>query len=167
MSPTRRYSRHDESLGRITLGADALFAILDDHARLSSHMSKPSWRMAWSTMTIIMDERAGSAIGALISLRARVLGIRLWVNEVVTVRTPPLRKEWETVAPVRLLVIGDYRMGFAIERDGAHSTVRVFIDYNLPDGLLGGVIGRIFATAYARWCTRQIVADASKLGTPQ
>jgi hypothetical protein len=167
MMEATRFQRHHESSATIGMTTEALFKVLDNHARLSSHMRKPSWRMAWSTMTITMDERAGKAVGAPIMLRARVLGLRLSADEVVTQREPPRRKQWETVGSVRLLVIAGYRMGFEITPKGSQSELSVHIDYNLPSGVVGGFLGRLFAARCARWCTGQMVSDASKLGTPQ
>jgi hypothetical protein len=171
------YARHAESRAGLPATPAALFDRLDDHARLSAHMTRPSWRMGWARMTIDTDEGGGKAVGSRIRLDARVLGLALSVEEVVTEREPPYRKVWQTVGTPRLLVIGPYRMGFELLpepaiRDeawigpgpdggaGDATELRVFIDYDLPRGGLSGVLGRLFGAWYASWCTERMVADA-------
>jgi hypothetical protein len=36
----------------------------------------------------------------------------------------------------------------------------VFIDYELPTGLVGHWLGRLFGGFYASWCTKQMLEDA-------
>jgi hypothetical protein len=51
-------------------------------------------------------------------MTGRMLGIDLVLDEVVQVREPPYRKEWETIGHTRLLVIAGYRLGFDIALAG-------------------------------------------------
>ncbi|HEX5832063.1 MAG TPA: hypothetical protein VFY16_13865 [Gemmatimonadaceae bacterium] len=159
----RDYAYHVESHGRLRAPIDDVFARLDGHARLASHMERPSWRMGWGTMAVHLDAGEGRAVGSRIRLDGRVFGIRLWVDEEVIERVPPTRKVWETVGAPRLLVIGPYRMGLALtaERPGDDEvTLSVFIDYALPDRGLPWLLGRLFGRWYARWCTARMLADA-------
>jgi hypothetical protein len=159
---------HAESRGRLQAPAGRVFAHLDDHTRLSAHMSRRSWRMGWGRMDLHLDERAGRAVGSRIRLEGRILGLWLALEEVVTEHAPPTRKVWATVGTPRLLVIGPYRMGFALvpvaaggTGDGADAaTLTVFIDYALPDRGLSRLLGRLFGHRYARWCTGRMVTDA-------
>lgn len=137
-----------------------LFAHLDDHRRLSSHMEKPSLMTAGASLRIETDERQGQAEGSVIRLTGRVLGLRLSLEEVVTEREPPHRKVWETVGEPRLLVIGAYRMGFTIDPVAGGSRLVVFIDYKLPAGSPGRLLGTLLGRRYAAWCTRRMVTDA-------
>lgn len=66
--------------------------------------------MAWATINLTVDAGGGRRAGSHIVLRGRVLGIFLYVDEVVTMSEPPRRKAWETVGAPQLLVIGSYRM---------------------------------------------------------
>ena len=118
--------------------------------------------MAGSKMSIRTDAASGQVLGSMISLRGRILGLRLSVDEVVTERIVGAGKTWQTVGTPRLLVIGHYRMGFAIAADGAVSVVRVFIDYALPDALPARWLGHLFGGFYARWCTDTMVHDAAR-----
>jgi hypothetical protein len=88
--------------------------------------------------------------------------LSLHVEEVVRHREPPRRKMWETRGLPRILIIGAYRMGFEIAPAGAHSKLRVFIEYNLPTGLMCRILGCVFAPLYARWCVRSMVRDARR-----
>lgn len=136
--------------------ADEVFARLDDQRLLSAHMSRSSWMMAGSRMNVELDPAEGRAVGAVIRMGGRVLGVPLSLEEVVTERKPPRRKAWQTTGTPRLLVIGHYRMGFELTPQDDSCVLRVFIDYALPDGWLGRLLGG----TYARWCTRRMAVDA-------
>jgi hypothetical protein len=137
-----------------------LFAHLDDHRRLSAHMERSSLMTAGASMRIDTDERHGQAVGSVIRLSGRVLGLRLWVDEVVTEREPPHRKAWETVGEPKLLVIGAYRMGFTIDPVADGSRLVVFIDYDPPARGIGRLLGTLLGRSYAAWCTRRMEEDA-------
>ena len=152
---------HFESNIDVNAAASDIFSLLDDHSRLSAHMTKPSWMMAGSVMTLEFDASEGRSVGAFISLTGRVLGIPLSVEEVVKERNPPQRKVWNTIGSPHLLVIGAYRMGYEIMPTSPHSHLRVFIDYALPDGPVSYLLGRLFGNCYARWCTQRMTNDAA------
>ncbi len=152
---------HCESARDVHALADALFSYLDDHERLAEHMSKSSWMMLGSRMTIALDAAKGRAIGSHITLMGTILGVPLSVDEVVIERQPPLRKVWQTVGVPRLLIIGHYRMGFEIRPHSSSASLRVFIDYASPTTWLGRWLGRLFGGFYARWCTESMVRDAA------
>ena len=151
---------HFESDVDVNAPADAVFALLDDHSRLSAHMTQPSWMMAGSVMTLTFDAAGGRAVGAKINLQGRVLGIPLLVEEIVTERNPPQRKVWTTTGRTQLVVIGSYRMGFEIVPNTQSSHLRVFIDYAHPDGYFTYWLGRLLGATYARWCTQRMTGDA-------
>jgi hypothetical protein len=162
------YSRHEEYTGLVGATAELAFEHLDDQRRLSAHMSKPSWKMGWGRMELRLDGGAGQAIGSRIVLDGRVLGMRLYLEEVVIEREPPRRKRWETIGEPRLLVIGQYRMGFDLTPQGTITKLRVAIDYDLPSRGLERMLGRLFGRGYARWCTKKMVVDAqASLPPPQ
>lgn len=155
------YDRHEEFTGIVEAPTERVFEHLDDQTRLSAHMSKRSWKMGWGRMETILDDGRGQAIGSSIALRGRVFGIKLSLDEVVVSREPPRVKSWETIGEPRLLVIGQYRMGFTLEKqDAQRSQLRVEIDYGLPSRGVPFVLGLLFGRAYAKWCTRQMVVDA-------
>ena len=155
-----RYPLHHRSEVDVDADACSLFALLDDHRRLAGHMEKPSLMMAGATMRVETDALQGQAVGSVIRVTGRVLGVDLMVEEVVTDRVPPSRKTWETRGEPRLLVIGSYRMGFTISSNGDCSRLVVFIDYQLPPRGFSRVLGLLFGRAYAAWCTRRMAKDA-------
>ena len=154
-------TRHCQSTVDVEAPPDVLFAYLDDHSRLSAHMSKRSWMMAGSSMALELDAAEGRAVGSRIRLSGQVLGIKLWVDEVITERNPPQRKIWETTSEPRLLIIGKYRMGFKIEPRMTGSHLMVFIDYALPATFPARWLGRILGRYYVQWCTRRMANDAA------
>ena len=151
---------HDESSALVSASPDHVFAVIDDHERLSSHMSQSSWRMGGGRMKTILDEGRGQTVGSHIRVSGRVFGLELSLDEVVTERERPIRKVWETVGSPRLLVIGPYRMGFQLTPRGSGSLLRVFIDYALPTPWPERWLGRVFGGYYAHWCTQRMVNDA-------
>jgi hypothetical protein len=138
-----------------------VFAFIDDHSRFSSHMSQSSWMMGGGRMRVELDEQRGQAVGSHIRLVGSAFGLKLFLEEVVTRREPPRRKEWETVGTPRLLVIGSYAMGVEISSDGNGSRLRVFIDYQLPGGSFSRWLGGCFAGLYARWCVKQMLTGVA------
>lgn len=153
-------SNHYESAAFVQSPVDRVFAHVDDHTRLSSHMGRSSWMMGGGRMEIDLDEGRGQRVGSQIRLAGRAFGVVLSVEEVVTERNPPYRKVWDTTGSPRLLVIGHYRMGFELSPEANGSTLRVFIDYSLPERAPARWLGALFARYYAKWCTQRMVSDA-------
>lgn len=157
------YANSSSATVSISATASEVFALVDDHARLSSHMSQRSWAMGGGSMAIEVDSGQGKAVGSRLRLHGVVFGLRLFVVETVVERTPPFRKVWETNGEPRLLVIGRYRMGFEITEFGSSSHLTVFIDYDLPSAKPSRWIGMLFGGWYARWCTERMANDAARL----
>ncbi len=153
-------THHDQSQAIVSGSQSDVFAYLDDQTRLAAHMGKRSMMMLGGRMTYQFDAAQGRAVGSVILMGGSCLGLSLAVEEVVTERTPPSTKRWETRGPQRLLVIDSYVMGFVTRGMGARTEVRVFIDYRLPSGLAGRWLGWVFAPIYARWCVSRMVKDA-------
>jgi hypothetical protein len=153
---------HYECSAKVAAPAGQVFAHLDDYARLSAHMSQSSWMMGGGRMALEFDDARGREIGSRIRMAGRVFGIQLALEEIVTERVPPQRKTWETVGAPRLLVIGNYAMGFELLPEAGGSLLRVFIDYALPEEAPVRWLGRLFGRYYARWCTQQMLGDAVK-----
>ena len=128
---------------------------MDDHARFSSHMSQSSWLMGGGRMIVAVDESQGQKIGSHIRLSGKVLGIKLFLDEVVTHYDQPHLKVWETIGDLKLLVIGHYRMGIELKPQPAGSLLRVFIDYDWPKN--NAWLGRLFGGVYAKWCVNQML----------
>ena len=85
------FTRHNESTAQVRASPEELFQRLDDHSQLSGHMSKSSWMMGGGSerrrrMT------GGRSVGSHIRLSGRILGMQLYVDEVVTQRNPPFEK---------------------------------------------------------------------------
>lgn len=138
----------------------AVFTILDDPRRLGRHMEKPSAIMLGGSMRTTLDDKGGRAVGSVIQVEGSVLGFTLSILEKVIERDPPRRKVWETIEEPRLIVFGNYRLGFEIAPEGPGSRVRVFIYYDLPRTALGRLLGPVGAHAYARWCVTRMLAEA-------
>jgi hypothetical protein len=157
---TSAYPLHHESVAELNASPEAAFAYLDDFAKLSAHMEKSSAMMMGSKMTITTDTLGGRAVGSKVRMDGRMFGMTLFLEEVVTERQPPLSKAWQTI-DLKLLVIGHYRLGFALSPSGQGALLRVFIDYDLPQQRLARWLGKLFARVYARWCTEHMANDAA------
>ena len=155
-------TRHAQSEAVVRAEPAEVFAYLDDQTRLGAHMQKRSLMMVGGRMTYEFDAARGQTVGSVIQMGGSFLGIPLFVREVVTERSPPTRKLWETRGPQRMLVIDHYVMGFETRLVAEGTALRVFIDYQLPPGLPGRWLGQLFAPVYARWCVSRMVKDASR-----
>lgn len=155
----RTYPRHAEASADLAASPHEVFAFLDDHRNLASHMgSRRSPMMAGGMMQLILDDQRGRTIGSHIVMRGTVLGFDLFVDEIVAERIPFEKKTWETVAD-DLMVIGGYRLGFRLApRESTGCTLTVWIDYDLPGRHRW--LGRFGGSMYAAWCVRQILDSA-------
>jgi len=77
--------RHYEEVRPIPASAADVFALIDDHTRLSAHMSKSSWMMGGGKMDIAVDEGGGRRVGSHIKLSGAAFGIHVSLDEVVMV----------------------------------------------------------------------------------
>lgn len=156
----RDHPLHHEASGFVTATPAALFAHLDDPLLLSGHMRQPSLAMMGTTMRVGTDALGGKAVGSVIRMEGRVLGIALGLEEAVSRREPPFYKAWDTLGEPRLLVIGAYRMGFRIGAAEGGSLLTIFIDYALPAARGMRWLARPLAPLYARWCCARMLRDA-------
>ena len=152
---------HYEESVAISSRPEFVFEYLDDFEALGSHMTRASWMMAGSRMRYEFDEAKGRSVGASVRLRGSFLGLSLDIDERVIQRTPPLGKAWETIRRPRMLILAQYRMGFAIAPIAAGSRVTVFIDYALAEHGVGRWLGRAAGGFYARWCVRSMLRQAA------
>jgi len=74
------FNYHFESNAIVRSPVNQAFAYIDDHTRLSSHMSESSWKMGGGQMEFVLDEGGGQKIGSQIRLVGRVFGIELSVD---------------------------------------------------------------------------------------
>ena len=74
------FNYHFESNAIVRSPVNQAFAYIDDHTRLSSHMSESSWKMGGGQMEFVLDEGRGQKIGSQIRLVGRVFGIELSVD---------------------------------------------------------------------------------------
>lgn len=155
------YQHHCSSSVQIKAAPGVVFEFLDDPHRLSSHMGKSTWMMAGSKMEIKLDDKKGRGVGAEIILEGRMMGLPLFVREFVTESMSPIKKVWETRGPQNMIVIDQYQMGFELSSSGGSSSLRIFIDYALPQSGVSRMIGNLFGRMYAKWCIERMAKDAA------
>lgn len=153
--------KHYEDSTLVPVSPKEVFSYADDQSNFSAHMSKSSWMMAGGHMEVTTDEGHSQKVGSHIRLKGKVLGINLFLDEVVTQHDPPYRKVWQTVGDINLLVIGHYRMGLDIKPENSNSRLKVFIDYKLPESLCTRWLGYLFGGMYAKWCVNQMIKGAN------
>lgn len=139
---------------------EQIFDYADDHTKFSSHMNTSSWMMMGSKMHISTDSKQGKEVGSHILLEGSILGIPMFVDEVVTEHKKPSIKTWKTVKVKNLLVVGDYTMKFEISPKEQNSLFRVSIDYEMPDK--NKWLGLLLGDRYAKWCVEQMLKGARK-----
>jgi hypothetical protein len=151
--------RHEEARCEVRASPADVFDHIDRPERLSSHMSRKSWRLGGGSMSIETDAQGGRAVGSHIWQNGRMLGLSLRVECVVSKRIPNQAKEWETVGTPSLLVVGPYRMSVGIVPRKHHCVVTIAIDYGMPSSGWERILGSAFGPIYARWCVRQMARD--------
>lgn len=156
------FTRHHEEVRDTTAIPEVLFARLDDPASLAAHMTGASWMMGGGRMEYFLDEQRSRAVGSRIMMTGSAFGVKIRVDVEVIERMPPRRKRWRTVDVPRLLIIGNYEMGFEIKPLLNGSRLRVWIEYVLPGSFSGRLLGVMFAGFYARWCVDRMVEDAAR-----
>lgn len=156
-----RYSLHHRGASDVAADAHNPFAHLDDHRRLVDYMENRPLMMAGTTMQVEKDALQGQAVGSIMRVAGRVLGLHLVVKEeVVTNRVPSLHKTREIRGEPRLLLIGSSPMRFTVWPLANRSRLVVFIDDQLPHRGLTQLLGQVLGRAYAAWCTWRMTIDA-------
>ncbi len=141
----------------ISASPKELFAYADDPKNFSSHMNKSSWMMVGGSMSTHVDGKRFQEIGSHVKMEGTILGIKLYLDEVVTNYDPPYRKQWQTIGDINLLVIDHYKLGFEIKPQNNSSLLKVYIDYSLPESLITHWLGILFGKMYAKWCVNQMI----------
>jgi hypothetical protein len=159
MIATSKFPLHYESAVTLNASPETAFAYLDDFRKLSAHMEESSAMMVGSKMKISTDGLDGRTVGSRVRMDGKMLGMALSLEEVVTERQPPFKKAWQTV-DAKLMVIGQYQLGFALSPSGDCSLLHVFIDYELPRQGFAHWLGKLFGKTYARWCVERMANDA-------
>lgn len=149
--------RHFEESISISATPEAIFSFADNHANFSAHMNQSSMMMAGSKMETHIDEGEGKTVGSHIIMNGKMLGINLYLDEVITIHDPPNQKEWKTVGNVNLVVIDQYTLGFKIRPEPEGSQFAVYIDYELPKSWKTRALGMVLGGMYAKWCVRQMI----------
>ena len=162
MTAAAQFPLHRAVQGVVDAPIEAVFDHLDNPRHLADHMASPSAMMAGSSMSIETDERAGRTIGSRISMRGRMLGLTLSLDEAVTEREPPRHKAWQTLGQPRLVVMAGYRMGLDLEPLQSQTRLQVWIDYALPPGFWARMLGRWLAGTYANWCLEQMLRGTQR-----
>jgi hypothetical protein len=157
----RLYSYHYEKSILVPKTQLEVFEFVDDHQKFSSHMNEPSGMMMGSRMKTIIDNDHFQKVGSHLQMEGKVLGINLFLDEVVTERLSPNIKVWETVGTPKLLVVGDYKMTVKVSSKSNESLLTVSIDYDLPNS--NKWLGILFGKFYAKWCVGLMVNGVKTL----
>ena len=147
--------KHYEESIVVDSSPEELFAFVDNHQQFSSHMNKSSWMMGGGHMETTVDAGNGQKVGSHIRMSGTAFGMKLFLDEVVIQYEPPYKKTWKTVGSPELIVIGHYGMGLEIKPQNLGSSLRVFIDYELP--AQNAWLGILFGDIFAKWCVHQMI----------
>lgn len=160
-----QFERRYERSGVVNASPQQIFEFADDPGNFSAHMNKRSWMMMGSKMYTIVDEREFKQVGSHMQMIGNIVGIKLYLDEVVTQRNLNEGKKWETTQErekLKLVVVGDYAMAFRIEPIAEGSNFTVSIDYNLPQNPFNRALGYIMADPYAHWCVNLMLDGVQK-----
>jgi carbon monoxide dehydrogenase subunit G len=148
---------HYEECVTVSAPPQQVFTFIDDHKSFSSHMNNSSWMMMGGKMETQVDTNKGQKVGSHITMSGSVLGIPLYLDEVVVEYNPYRKKVWKTVGSPSLIIIGNYQMSVELLPYNGQSRLRVSIDYEMPQGIKK-LLGYLLAKPYAKWCVRQMVS---------
>ncbi len=148
---------HLEESVSIASSPDNIFLFADNPINFSAHMNQSSWMMAGSKMETHTDEGEGKVVGSHITMNGKILGVNLFLDEMITIHDKPHQKEWRTVGNVNLIVIDQYTLGFKIKPEQEGSLFTVYIDYELPKSWKTRGLGMALGGMYAKWCVRQMI----------
>lgn len=118
--------------------------------------------MGGGRMEIELDAGRGQSVGSRIRLSGRVFGLELSLEEIVIERVPPQRKVWQTTGSPRILVIGQYRMGFEISSQANGSLLHVYIDYSLQEDALTRSLGWFSVVSTLDGALKRMVSDTAE-----
>lgn len=149
--------KHYEESVLVNASPEEIFTYVDNHLNFSSHMNKSSLMMGGGRMQTELDAGQGKVVGSHIKMSGNMLGINLYLDEVITEHITPSRKVWKTVGIPKLLVIGTYELGFEIVKENNKSRFKVFINYNLPEYGPSKLLGFLLSGIYAKWCVHQMI----------
>lgn len=152
-----KYAYHFEESVTLPATPEAIFSFADNHNNFSAHMNQSSWMMAGSKMKTSIDDGEGKKVGSHIKMSGRIIGINLFLDEVITIYDPPKQKEWATQGDLNLIVIDQYTLGFTVQPESKGSHFTVYIDYDLPKSLRTKIPGAFLGGIYAKWCVRQMI----------
>lgn len=158
MANKEGFARHYEETTHLRIPIEEVFAFADDHNNFSAHMNSNQGMMMGGKFETVIDEGKGQTKGSHIIMKGSVLGINLFLDEVITTHGPPNSKKWQTVGEVKLLVIDHYQSGFELLPKDKGSEFRVYIDYNLPSSYPGRLLGLALGGMYAKWCVHQMIS---------
>jgi hypothetical protein len=158
----KEYQKHFEEMVEVAADANSVFNYADNPLNFSSHMSKSSWMMGGSKMETKTDDGKGQRLGSHIMMKGNIFGINLFLNEVIIQHEPPNKKAWETVGKINLAVIDHYKLGFEVTPTNNYSSLKVYIDYNLPNTWKTRWLGVLLGEMYAKWCVRQMSQEVKK-----
>lgn len=152
------FTHHYEETTHLHIPIKEVFAYADNHNNFSAHMNSKQGMMMGGKFETIIDKGKGQTEGSHIIMKGSVLGISLFLDEIITTHDPPYRKKWQTVGEVKLLVIDHYELGFELLPKDNGSEFRVYIDYNLPPSFPGKFLGLALGGMYAKWCVHQMIS---------
>ena len=153
----KHYDNHFENQVPISVNRNEIFAFVDDHKNLATHMNKSTWMMGGGHMRTEVDSGQGQKVGSHIRMAGKVFGGQVSLEEVITEYAPPQLKVWETVGQPKLIVIGHYRRRTELEPQMDGTKMTVSIDYNSPQR--NAWLGFLFGNLYAKWCVNKMLDD--------
>jgi hypothetical protein len=67
---------------------------------------------------------------------------------------------WRTIGEPKIIIIGDYEMGFRLTPSHDGTRLKIYISYDLPKPLFGKILGWLLSGWYSKWCLNNMATDA-------
>lgn len=141
-----------------------VFAFMDDLAKTGMHMTKRSWMMMGSKLTLEEISGKHKGVGSAFRWFGKMMGMEIDFTETVTEWKQDQSKKWETLDGAKIILFSWYQMGFEIELapNGHCSDVTLWIKYKKPVGWFDRLLSFFFARFYCRWCLDSMLRDTKQ-----
>ncbi len=153
-------SRHLDEILEINASPERVFRYLDNMQSVGEHMMKSSMPLMGGKLKLERLSSNPTGVSATYRYRGRVLFLPIDFSETVIEWVETKRKIWKTIGTPKLIILGNYEMGFELEQTQEGTKAHLWIDYEIPRPWFGRILGMLLADWYSRWCLRMMGSGA-------
>jgi uncharacterized membrane protein len=154
---------HTQKVIEIRASPERVFAHMDDIANVGWHMEgKRTMPMMGGKLHHELVSSNATGVGATYRWYGKVMGMTIDFKETVTKWVENKQKIWSTLEDAKIIIMSNYEMRLNLTPTENGTKVNFEIYYELPNSILGQLLGRLLAQSYARWCLTRACEDAKE-----